>query len=49
VITRGGKPVAKLVPVERPGERPLGAWAGQVKMTDDFDKTPEWLIEEFYK
>ena len=49
VITRGGKPVAKLVPVERPGDRPLGAWAGQVRMADDFDETPEWLIEEFHK
>jgi prevent-host-death family protein len=49
VITRGGVPVAKLVPVQRPGDRPLGAWAGQVKVADDFDETPEWLIEEFYK
>jgi prevent-host-death family protein len=49
VITRGGVPVARLIPVQRPGDRPLGAWASQVRIADDFDQTPEWFIEEFYK
>ncbi len=49
VITRGGQPVARLVAIPRQGERPLGAWAGQIRVADDFDQTPEWLIEEFEK
>lgn len=50
VITRGGVPVAKLVPVQRPGDRPnIGFAAGEVWIADDFDETPEWFIEEFYK
>ena len=39
VITRAGKPVAKLVPLEelkRP--RPLGLDAGRYKVPDDFDR-----------
>ncbi len=49
VITRGGQPVAKLVPIQRPTDRPLGAWADRIRVADDFDQTPEWLIEEFEK
>ena len=50
VITRGGKPVAKLVPIQRPGDRPnFGFAAGEIWIADDFDETPEWFIEEFYK
>ena len=49
MITRGGQPVARLVPIQRQQDRPLGAWAGQIWIADDFDETPEWLIEEFYK
>jgi prevent-host-death family protein len=49
VITRGGKPVAKLVPIQR-RERPNLGWAaGEIWIADDFDQTPEWFIEEFYK
>ena len=37
VITRGGQPVAKLVPI--PGRRPrtLGRDVGHVRIADDFD------------
>jgi prevent-host-death family protein len=49
VITRGGKPVAKLVPIQR-RERPnFGFAAGEFAIPDDFDETPEWFMEEFYK
>ena len=36
IITRHGKPVAKLVPID-PQERPFGAMRGRVVMHDDFD------------
>ncbi|HEV2089404.1 MAG TPA: type II toxin-antitoxin system Phd/YefM family antitoxin [Cryptosporangiaceae bacterium] len=49
VITRGGEPVARLTPVRRRRPRPLGAWAGQMEIPDDFDETPDWLIAEFEK
>lgn len=37
VISRAGKPAAKLVPVERatPGRRALGIWAGKVHLPSD--------------
>lgn len=38
VIARGGRPVARLVPLrERRGPRVPGIWAGQVIIHDDFD------------
>jgi prevent-host-death family protein len=41
VISRAGKPVAKLVPfrtVQLP--RRLGAWEGRITIHDDFDELP---------
>jgi len=49
VITRGGEPVAKLVPIQRRSRPNLGFMAGQIWIADDFDETPDWFIEEFYK
>lgn len=49
VITRGGKPVARLVPIQRRKRPNFGFAAGEVTIPDDFDETPEWFIEEFYK
>lgn len=48
VIARAGKPVARLVALEpaRP-ERRFGLMAGKISTTDDFDETPDWLIEAF--
>lgn len=38
IIARSGKPVARLVPIERPGDRRvLGLAAGLVVIEDDFD------------
>lgn len=45
-ITRGGQPVARLVPVERRKIR-FGTLKGQIEMADDFDETPEWLLDAF--
>jgi prevent-host-death family protein len=51
VITRAGKPVAKLVPVEtHPKKRNLGSAKGQFTVPDDFnDPLPKELRDEFYK
>jgi prevent-host-death family protein len=46
VIARNGKPIARLVPVQR--EQPPrvpGAWAGKVWMSDDFDEPDHELID----
>ena len=48
VISRAGKPVAKLVPyrsVQLP--RQLGAWEGKVTIRDDFDELPEDVMAAF--
>ena len=48
IIGRGGRPVARLVPYERPGQvREPGAWRGRVRMADDFDDFPPELAEAF--
>jgi prevent-host-death family protein len=49
VITRGGEPVAKLVPVQRRRKPNLGFAVGEFEVPDDFDETPEWFIAEFEK
>ena len=42
VIARNGKPVAKLVRHERPGERQFGALKGQISIDDKFfESLPE--------
>jgi prevent-host-death family protein len=49
VISRAGKPAAKLVPIEKLGPRKLGGWEGRVWMApdfDDFDKEIERMFEE---
>lgn len=56
VITRNGKPAARLVPMaekpmpesDPPGQRRLGLAKGKIWMADDFDETPEWLIDAFH-
>lgn len=48
VIGRNGQPVARLVPyVGKAEPRSPGRWHGQVRISDDFDATPEWLLEAF--
>ena len=45
VIARHGKPVARLVPLQRTTKRSgRGAWAGKVWMAPDFDETPQALV-----
>jgi prevent-host-death family protein len=49
VISRNGKPVARLVPVI--GSASLatvrGAWRGRVHIADDFDELPDDLADAF--
>jgi prevent-host-death family protein len=50
VITRKGKPVVKLVPVEaRKEPREPGALRGQLEVPDSFfDPLPDEVLEDFY-
>jgi prevent-host-death family protein len=51
VIAKGGKPVAKLVPLtasDGPGRRRLGALAGRAVIPPDFDAPlPEDVLDQF--
>ena len=48
VITRGGTPIAKLVPVHAKGKRVLGIDEGLFEVPEDFDAPlPEDLLAEF--
>lgn len=53
VIARNGRPVARLVPLQRTRpDRVPGAWAGQVWIADDFDdQGGEWgdMVDELYR
>jgi prevent-host-death family protein len=47
VITRRGKPAARLVP-ERKGDgfaSLAGAWRGRVRIADDFDELPDDIAD----
>ena len=48
VITRGGEPIARLVPVKQAGKRVLGEDAGRFEVLDDFDAPlPDELLDAF--
>jgi prevent-host-death family protein len=40
IIGRDGRPIARLVPVERNGVRQPGAWKGKVQIEEGFDEPP---------
>ena len=45
VITRAGKPVARLLPVApKPGSRPMGPDVGRFKVPEDFDEPLPWDV-----
>ena len=50
-ITRSGKPIAKLVALEKPKKaRKPGSAKGQIVMSDDFDAAlPDDVLASFYK
>jgi prevent-host-death family protein len=38
ILSKAGKPLAKLVPYERPAEpRQPGGWEGRIRIAEDFD------------
>ncbi len=38
ILSKAGKPLAKLVPYERPaGPRQPGGWEGRIRIAEDFD------------
>ena len=51
IITRAGRPVARLAPLGARSERPkrvLGILAGQIRVSEDFDAPlPEDLLDAF--
>ena len=47
ILAKAGKPVARLVPLESPGERPLGFVAGTVTR-DFFDPLPKEELAGWY-
>jgi antitoxin (DNA-binding transcriptional repressor) of toxin-antitoxin stability system len=46
-IARAGQVVARLVPPRPAGSRRPGRWAGQVRISPDFDELPEDLAAAF--
>jgi prevent-host-death family protein len=50
VITRGGVPVAELVPAAGPRRRVLGSERGRLTIPDDFDDPlPDEVLDTFYR
>lgn len=47
VITRNGKPVARLAPLDEPARVP-GVWHGQVRIHDDFDDLTDADLRDWY-
>ena len=47
VITRAGKPVAKLVPLRAPGRRHPGAMRGLIWIAPDFDRPDDEILAAF--
>src|SRR5258706_8399094 len=48
VIARAGRPVARLVPFrQRTTPREPGVWRGSGTLADEFDRTPETLLDDF--
>jgi prevent-host-death family protein len=48
VIARGGRPMARLVPLQPPGgQRPLGAYRETMWIAPDFDELPDQVAAAF--
>jgi len=48
VIARAGRPVARLVPYRaRTSPRSPGIWRGQVRLSPDFDRSDDNLLDAF--
>lgn len=51
IVAKSGKPVAKIVPLEKPiQDRKPGSAKGKIIIADDFDAPlPDDILKEFYK
>jgi prevent-host-death family protein len=51
IVAKSGKPVAKIVPLEKPiQDRKPGSAKGKIIISDDFDSPlPDDILKEFYK
>jgi prevent-host-death family protein len=48
IIAKAGRPKVRLVPyVQDKAPRQPGRWAGRMTVADDFDATPDWLLDAF--
>ncbi len=48
VFAKGGKPMARLVPLANPTPRRPGGWAGRARIAEDFDAPlPEQVLAAF--
>ncbi|WP_052664637.1 type II toxin-antitoxin system Phd/YefM family antitoxin [Nitriliruptor alkaliphilus] len=48
IISRGGRPVARLVAIDHPGQRILGEDAGRYVVGEDFDRDlPDEVLDLF--
>lgn len=48
LIGRAGEPIARLSPYRR-DQREIGFANGQIWIADDFEETPEEIVEDFYR
>jgi prevent-host-death family protein len=48
IIAKGGRPIARLVPVREEAKRTLGIDAGKGWIADDFDDLSPELLADFY-
>lgn len=48
LIGRAGEPIARLSPYRREN-REIGFAKGQIWIADDFDDTPEEIVQDFYR
>ena len=48
VIARAGEPYLRLTPYRGP-DRKLGLLEGKIWIADDFDETPQEVIDSFYE
>jgi prevent-host-death family protein len=51
IVAKSGKPVAKIVPLDKPiQDRKPGSAKGKIIISDDFDAPlPDDILKEFYK
>lgn len=48
IIAKAGKPVAVLSPYHQEKKARIpGAYKGKIKISDDFDKLPDWFMKYF--